>query len=55
VFIETKTQQYQMVEITTGNKENGMVTIANAESLKGKTIVTKGAYTLLMKLKNKEE
>ncbi len=55
VFAETKKQQYEMVEVTTGTKENGFVALTNIEFLKDKTIVTKGAYTLLMKMKNKEE
>lgn len=55
IFIETKKQQYEMTEVTTSTKENGFVSILNNESLKDKTIVTKGAYTLLMKMKNKEE
>jgi len=55
VFIETKKQQYEMVEVTTGTKENGFVALTNIEPLKDKTIITKGAYTLLMKMKNKEE
>ncbi len=55
VFAQTKKQQYEMLEVSTGTKENGAVTIANTETLKSKPIVTKGAYTLLMKLKNKAE
>ena len=54
-FVETKKQQYEMMEVSTSTKENGFVTIANAEGLKAKTIITKGAYTLLMKMKNKAE
>ncbi len=55
VFTELKKQQFELTEVTTGTKENGFVTIENAGFLKDKTIVTKGAYTLLMKMKNKEE
>lgn len=55
IFIETKAKQYEMVEVTLGTKENGFVSITNTEALTNKTIVTKGAYTLLMKLKNTEE
>lgn len=55
VFTETKKQQFEMIEVTTGPKENGFVSIINNEIFKGKIIVTKGAYTLLMKMKNKEE
>ncbi|MEO6903547.1 MAG: efflux RND transporter periplasmic adaptor subunit [Bacteroidia bacterium] len=55
IFIEIKKQQYQLVEVTTDKKENGFVAINNSEALKNKIIVTKGAYTLLMKMKNTEE
>jgi len=55
VFVEAKKQQYEMIAIATTIKENGFVGTANTEKLLGKTIVTNGAYTLLMKMKNKEE
>jgi membrane fusion protein, heavy metal efflux system len=55
VFTEIKKQQFEIIEVTTGTKENGFVSITNNEALQNKTIVTKGAYTLLMKMKNKEE
>lgn len=55
VFVETKKQTYEITAVSSGAKENGFVTIANSEILKGKTIVTNGAYSLLMKMKNKEE
>ena len=55
VFLEIRKQQYEMLEVMLGERENGFVTIKNNEVLKDKTIVTKGAYTLLMKMKNKEE
>jgi cobalt-zinc-cadmium efflux system membrane fusion protein len=55
VFIETAKQQYQMTEATIGAKENGYLEILNPEKLKNKKLVTNGAYTLLMKMKNKEE
>ncbi|MBP6430478.1 MAG: efflux RND transporter periplasmic adaptor subunit [Ferruginibacter sp.] len=55
VFAETKKHQFEIIEVTTGTKENGFVSITITEALKNKTIVTKGAYTLLMKMKNKEE
>jgi len=44
-----------MVPVTTGISEKGFVEIKNATPFKGKQIVTKGAYTLLMKLKNTGE
>jgi membrane fusion protein, heavy metal efflux system len=55
VFTEIKKQQFEIIEVTTGTKENGFVSITNNEALQNKTIVTKGAYILLMKMKNKEE
>ena len=55
VFVVTGKQTYHMVEVILGTEENGFVTIKNSDSLKGKSIVNKGAYTLLMKLKNTEE
>jgi cobalt-zinc-cadmium efflux system membrane fusion protein len=36
-------------------KEKGRVEVMNAEAFSGKDLVVKGAYTLLMSLKNKEE
>lgn len=55
VFTETGKQHYEMTEIIVGTKENGYLEILNPEKLKNKKIVTNGAYTLLMKMKNKEE
>lgn len=55
VFVATGKQQYEMTEVTVGAKENGYLEIINPDKLKNKKIVTNGAYTLLMKMKNKEE
>ena len=44
-----------MIEVKTGAKENGFVEIVNNEKLNNQPIVVKGAYSLLMKLKNSEE
>ncbi|WP_291143556.1 efflux RND transporter periplasmic adaptor subunit [Flavobacterium sp. UBA7680] len=55
VFTQTGKQQYEMTEVTVGAKENGYLEILNPEKFKNKKIVTNGAYTLLMKMKNKEE
>lgn len=55
VFIETAKQAYEMIEVKIGAKEDGYIQINNANELTNKKIVTKGAYTLLMKLKNTEE
>lgn len=55
VFIAGPANQFTMTAIETGIKENGFVEIKNKNIFTGKQIVTKGAYTLLMALKNKTE
>jgi membrane fusion protein, heavy metal efflux system len=55
VYIEIAKQKYQMQEVQIGEKENGFVQILNVNDLKNKKIVSNGAYTLLMKMKNTEE
>lgn len=55
VFAGKGKGEFEMIEIKTGNKENGLIEIMDAEKVKDKSIVSKGAYTLLMKAKNKEE
>lgn len=55
VYLEIAKQKYQMQEVRIGKKENNFVQVLNVESLKNKKIVSKGAYTLLMKMKNTEE
>lgn len=55
VFVEEKKQTYKMVPVTTNESENGFIQILNFQDFKGKKIVTKNAYTLLMKLKNTSE
>ena len=56
VFIQVNNKTYQMQEVTTENNENGFTQIVFADStdMSNKTFVTKGAYTLLMKMKNVE-
>ena len=54
VFVAKANKQFEMKEVTTGNAENGFTEILS-EDLKEATIVTKGAYALLMKMKNVEE
>jgi membrane fusion protein, heavy metal efflux system len=46
---------FEMIEIETGANENGFITIKDKQKIIGKNIVFKGAYTLLMKMKNVEE
>lgn len=55
VFTNPAKNEFAMVEIKTGSKENGLIEILDAEKIKDKAIVSKGAYTVLMKAKNKEE
>jgi membrane fusion protein, heavy metal efflux system len=55
VFIKTAGKQFRMTEINIGVDENGFVEIKADTSVIDKTIVIKGAYTLLMALKNKAE
>lgn len=55
VFIELRKNEFEMIAIREGKKENGYVELIGGENLKGQTIVSNGAYSLLMKLKNTEE
>ena len=55
IYIEIAKQKYKMQEVQIGEKENNFVQVLNVEYLKNKKIVSKGAYTLLMKMKNTEE
>ncbi len=54
VFVAGPNKQFEMKEVTVGNSENGFTEITDS-NLKDATIVTKGAYSLLMKMKNLEE
>ena len=55
ILENTGKNKFEMVEIEIGKNENGFTEIISDKDLSGKTIVTKGAYTLLMSLKNTEE
>ena len=57
VYTQTSTRNFEMQEVTTQNTENGFTQIIFADSgeMKDKVFVLKGAYTLLMKMKNTEE
>ncbi|MDQ0594961.1 cobalt-zinc-cadmium efflux system membrane fusion protein [Chryseobacterium ginsenosidimutans] len=52
VFVQEKKQIYKLIPVMLGEAENGFVQIKNFEDFKNRKIVTKNAYTLLMKLKN---
>jgi cobalt-zinc-cadmium efflux system membrane fusion protein len=55
IFIAKNKLEYEMREVQTGNTADHEIEILNGHSFDGNEIVTKGAYTLLMKLKNTEE
>lgn len=55
IFVEKTRNTFEMVEVNSGEKQNGFVEIKNPENFLGKKIVMNGAYSLLMKLKNAEE
>ncbi|MES2138755.1 MAG: efflux RND transporter periplasmic adaptor subunit [Bacteroidota bacterium] len=57
VFSQIENKKYEMQEVETKNTENGFTQISFADStnIRNKIFVTKGAYTLLMKMKNTEE
>ncbi|GGI25366.1 efflux RND transporter periplasmic adaptor subunit [Pedobacter mendelii] len=55
IFIALSSNKFRMNPIETGISESGRTEIKHPELVKDKFIVTKGAYTLLMKLKNKAD
>lgn len=55
IFLADKEGEYIIHEVKTGSSENGFVEIILGESLVDKMIVVKGAYNLLMAMKNKVE
>ncbi|MBK7108945.1 MAG: efflux RND transporter periplasmic adaptor subunit [Bacteroidetes bacterium] len=57
VFIQTENKKYLMQEVTTQNSEHGFtqITFPDSTQMSDKIFVTKGAYTLLMKMKNMGE
>ncbi len=57
VFTQTDKNKFEMLAITTQNTEMGytQITFSDTTDIRNKTFVTKGAYTLLMKMKNQEE
>lgn len=57
VFTQFENKKYEMQEVDIKNTENGFTQISFADStgVRNKIFVTKGAYTLLMKMKNTEE
>lgn len=56
IFVEKSKTTFELLEVKTGNTENGLLEIVSNEvDLSSKKIVTKGAYNLLMTMKNTEE
>jgi membrane fusion protein, heavy metal efflux system len=54
-FIAKSKNSFQMVEVKLGNTENGLTEVIMDDALINNNFVLKGAYNLLMQLKNKEE
>lgn len=55
VFEVLDSNTFEMIEVQVGNSGNGWLEIKNATTLQDKKIAEKGAYALLMALKNKGE
>lgn len=57
IFVQITSNTFELIPIKTGNSENNFTEIISDKinELKNKKIVTKGAYQLLMALKNTEE
>ena len=57
VFTQSEKNKYAMQEVTTQNTENGFtqITFPDKADMTNKIFVTKGAYTLLMTMKNTDE
>lgn len=52
VFVAKGASEFEIRTVEVGNKENNFIEIVNPESLLKEDIVLKGAYALLMKMKN---
>ena len=56
VFVQTADKQFELVEITPGDKENGLVGVSsNNFDWTGKKVVSKGAFGLLGMILKSEE
>jgi membrane fusion protein, heavy metal efflux system len=55
IFIKTAARQFAMTPVAIGESENGFTEILSAQAFLGKELVIKGAYSLLMGLKNTSE
>jgi cobalt-zinc-cadmium efflux system membrane fusion protein len=54
-FIAKSNNTFEMVEVKLGNTENGLTEVTLDQSFENYNFVIKGAYNLLMHLKNKDE
>lgn len=52
-FLVKGETEFELTEIEIGNTENGFTEIVSGSQFSDKSLVTKGAYSLLMKMKNK--
>jgi cobalt-zinc-cadmium efflux system membrane fusion protein len=55
IFKNVGKNKFEIAEIEIGESENGFTEIVSKTNVNEEEIVTKGAYTLLMSMKNKEE
>jgi membrane fusion protein, heavy metal efflux system len=55
VFIDLGKNKFKLQEVQIGSTQNSFTEIKDMDAMKDKPIVTKGAYALLMKMKNTEE
>lgn len=55
IFVEIENNHFEMIQVETGVREKGVIEILNSKLISNRRVVLKGAYSLLMKLKNQEE
>lgn len=55
IFIEENNEKHKMIEVVTGIKENNYTEIVDGSKFMAQKIVIKGAYGILMAIKNNEE
>ena len=55
VFLDKGNKHFEMKEVTVGNSESGFTEITSNDEIENQKIVVKGAYSLLMKMKNVED
>lgn len=55
IFTQKSGAQFEMTEVAVGSSANGFTSISSVNDLSAMQVVTKGAYSLLMTIKNKEE